>query len=64
MASTSHTYSDFLYSGDRLAATEWPHILSTTEAVKATLRYDSTAIILRAVSVEGYSRGLAPGGLG
>jgi hypothetical protein len=64
MASTFHTYSDFLHSGDRLAATEWPHLFSTTEAVKATLRYDSTVIILRAVSAEGYSSGLAPGGLG
>jgi hypothetical protein len=64
MASTFHTYSDFLHSGDRLAATDWPHLFSTTEVVKATLRYDSTAIILRAVSAEGYSRGFAPGGLG
>lgn len=47
-----------------MAATEWPHLFSTAEAVKATLRYDSTAIVLRAVSVEGYARGLAPGGLG
>ena len=64
MAATSHTYPDLLHSGDRLAATEWPELLTTAEAIKATLRYGSDAVILRAVGVDGYSRGLAPGGLG
>ena len=63
-AITSHTYPDLLHSGDRLACTEWAQDLTTSQAVAATLRHESQAVILRAVTHEGYSRGLAPGGLG
>lgn len=56
---TFHTYPELLIDGGRLAATEWPGA-SVSEAVAATLRLDSEAIVLRA----GQAVGLAPGGLG
>ena len=64
MSSTFHTYPDLVHTGGRLACTEWAQDLTTSQAVAATLRYESQAVILRAVTLEGYSRGLAPGGLG
>ena len=62
-SSTFHTYPDLLHSGDRLARTDWLSSLSVSEVVAATLRIDSTAVILRAVAYDGSLRGLAPGGL-
>jgi hypothetical protein len=55
---TYHTYPDLLITGGRLAITEWPDC-SEAEAVAATLRYDSEAVILQC----GETRGLAPGGI-
>ena len=64
MASTFHTYPDLVHTGGRLACTEWGHAATATEAIAATLRRDPESIILRVAAVDGYFRGLAPGGLG
>jgi hypothetical protein len=64
MASTFHTYPDLVHTGGRLACTEWGHAATAAEAIAATLCRDSESIILRVVAVDGYFRGLAPGGLG
>ena len=60
---TYHTYSDLIIDGGRLAATEWGGGASLADAVAATLRYDSEAIILRAVRGTEVVRGYAPAGL-
>ena len=57
---TLHTYPDLVYCGGRLAATEWGGNPTAAEAVAATLRLDSEAVILRVCKL----RGLAPGGIG
>lgn len=61
---THHTYPDLLFTGGRLAATDWDSD-SHARAVAATVRGDADAIVLR-VSVDGYphARGLMPGGIG
>jgi hypothetical protein len=64
MSSTFPTYPDLVYTGGRLACTEWGYGATASEAIAATLRRDSESIILRVVAVDGYFRGLAPGGLG
>ena len=64
MSSTFHTYPDLVHTGGRLACTEWGHAATASEAIAATLRRDPESIILRVVAVDGYFRGLAPGGLG
>lgn len=64
MATTLHTYSDLLHSGDRLAAIVWERT-SAQESVAATLRRDPTSIILRVADWQGcyVAIGFAPGGL-
>jgi hypothetical protein len=66
-ATTYHTYPDLLFTGGRLAATEWSDhpagCASLAEAVGATLRLDAEAVILRAVRGAETARGHAPGGL-
>ena len=62
MASTFNTYPDLLINGGRLARTEWPGA-SMAEAVAATVRRNSEAVILRAADQGCQVRGLAPGGL-
>ena len=66
MASTFHTYPDLITDAGRLARTDWGDRLRHTaaDAVAATLRYDSEAIIGLATDSTG-SRfiGLMPGGL-
>ena len=64
MSSTFHTYPDLVHTGGRLACTEWGHAAAAAELIAATLRRDPESIILRVVAVDGYFRGLAPGGLG
>lgn len=58
MAITYHTYPALLYTGGRLAATEWFNA-SAEQSVAATLNYEQDAIILRVEGAVGY----APGGI-
>lgn len=66
---TLHCYSDTIHSGDRLAATVWAggpfHRADAADAVAATLRQDSDAIVLRVADASGryVAVGHAPGGL-
>jgi hypothetical protein len=64
MSSTFHTYPDLVHTGGRLACTEWDHAVTAAELIAATLRRDPKSIILRVAAVDGYLKGLAPGGLG
>ena len=67
-ATTYHTYPDLLFTGGRLAATEWgdhPAACSSlAQAVAATLSLDAEAVVLEAVCGAVRARGHAPGGLG
>jgi hypothetical protein len=61
---THHTYPDLLFTGGRLAATDWDSD-NASRAVAATVRLDNDAVVLR-VSINGKTsaRGLMPAGLG
>jgi hypothetical protein len=64
---TLHVYPEFLHDGSRMAATVWSNGRPTAaEAVAATIRYDSEAIVLRVANADGryVAIGHAPGGLG
>ena len=61
---TYHTYPDLLFTGGRLAASEYPIRASMAQAVQITIDHDSQAVVLRATGYDGSARGLMPGGLG
>jgi len=68
MIITHHTYADLLYTGGRLAQSQWEFGGTPAEGVAATLEVDPEAIILRVTDARGrvdrQIRGLAPGGIG
>jgi hypothetical protein len=61
---THHTYPELLFSGGRLARTEWDSD-TAARAIGATLRGEPDAVVLL-VTVDGkaVARGLKPAGLG
>ena len=62
---TFHTYPDLVTeTGERLAAVSWGHGATFADAIAATLRLDSDAIVLRARSGASQIVGLMPGGMG
>jgi hypothetical protein len=64
MASTFHTYSELITDSGRHARTDWNRA-TATDAVAATIRHDSAAVISSATDSTGLALfGLLPGGLG
>lgn len=61
---TLYAYVEFLHDGGRLAATVWPRG-SAEDAVRATLKYDPDAVILRVADWNGryVAVGYAPAGM-